>query len=253
MTKSNSYLNKSQLGSKIGSIRTSAKAISANVQTVLVNACGHAFDHKNVSYFTRALEALGNTGNRQALISWAEAYGLARWDAKANAFKLGGKNWTEATERFEDGATYVAAIEALNVQWDAVTDAEPAEKPAMILADDINKLVQRYEKACVKSPERMREVEKTALVGALKALEGLMPLIAQTVVAHEAAEAAKAKAAEPVDLLEAAAEVIDQPQTGDVASREALEELARRQSTRPIVNRTKSVNRSEAAAKRKAA
>jgi hypothetical protein len=69
-----------QLNRKVAGIRKSTSTIRDNVQVVLCNASGHAFEHGDVTVFTKLYEA--STGlNKKKIVKWVHDNGFARLQA----------------------------------------------------------------------------------------------------------------------------------------------------------------------------
>jgi hypothetical protein len=75
-----------QLNQKISGIRTSAKALRENIHVVLCNAAGHAFEHGDVTPFTKLFEATSGV-NRKRIAAWVRDNGFATLQ-KDGTFKV---------------------------------------------------------------------------------------------------------------------------------------------------------------------
>jgi hypothetical protein len=69
-------LSTKELNQKIAGIRTSANAIRNNVQTVLVHAAGHAYQHGDVTTFDKLYAATSGL-NRKKIAKWVRDNGFA--------------------------------------------------------------------------------------------------------------------------------------------------------------------------------
>lgn len=78
-------LSKKEIAQKISGIRTSSAAIRSNVQLVLVNIAGHAYEHGDVSMYDKLFDACSGL-NRKRIASWASKHGFAR--VTKSGFKL---------------------------------------------------------------------------------------------------------------------------------------------------------------------
>jgi len=98
-------LSTKQINSKIAGIRKSSDAIRRNVHEVLCSVAGHALEHKDVSGFTRLIDA--TTGvNQKRIMSWIRDNGLATWNKDKNSYQLNKSAQDDCATNFVDGATY---------------------------------------------------------------------------------------------------------------------------------------------------
>ena len=75
-----------QLNQKVAGIRKSSTTIRDNVQLVLCNASGHAFEHGDVTVFSNLYDAA--TGlNKKKIVKWVHDNGFARLQADGS-FKV---------------------------------------------------------------------------------------------------------------------------------------------------------------------
>ena len=79
-------LTKTELNRKIAGIATSTASLRLNIQTVLINAAGQAYEHGDVTYFTKLIAATSGM-NRTLIAKWVHDYGFARMN-DAGVFKL---------------------------------------------------------------------------------------------------------------------------------------------------------------------
>ena len=89
-----------QLNAKIAGVRKSTATMRANVQEILCNAAGHAYEHGDVTSFDLLLEATSGM-NRKKIVRWIKTNGFAVVNpetAKFNVNKSARKN-----ADFEDG------------------------------------------------------------------------------------------------------------------------------------------------------
>lgn len=98
-------LSTKQINVKIAGIRKSSEAIRRNVHEVLCSVAGHALEHKDVSGFTRLIEA--TTGiNQKRIMSWVRANGLATWNKEKNCYQLNKSAREERVNEYADGSAY---------------------------------------------------------------------------------------------------------------------------------------------------
>ena len=79
-------LTTKELNAKIGGIRRTTASLRANIQVVLCNAAGHAFEHGDVTPFAKLFEATSGV-NRKRITAWVHANGFAILQ-KDGTFKL---------------------------------------------------------------------------------------------------------------------------------------------------------------------
>lgn len=89
----------SQLNTKIAGIRRSTAALRANIQEVLCSAAGHAYEHGDVTSFTKLFDATSGV-NRKLIAKWVRDNGFATLQ-KDGTFKLNKTARNEAD--FKDG------------------------------------------------------------------------------------------------------------------------------------------------------
>ena len=139
-------LNAKEINAKIGGIRKSSAALRENIHTVLCNAAGHAYEHGDVTFFTRLLDATGGM-NRKLIAQWVHTYGFATL-VKDGAFKLNKKARHQAD--FADGA---AAVEWLSNNAPRWYEGEPSK--AQIAKDlDTAKAIANLTKRIKKAREQ---------------------------------------------------------------------------------------------------
>jgi hypothetical protein len=69
-------LTSKELNAKIAGIRRTTAALRENIQTVLCNAAGHAYEHGDVTAFTKLFEATSGV-NRKRIAAWVRDNGFA--------------------------------------------------------------------------------------------------------------------------------------------------------------------------------
>ena len=93
-------LNAKELNQKIAGIRRSSDAIRRNIHEVLCNAAGHAYEHGDVTFFTKLIEA--TTGvNQKRVMAWIRDNGFATWNKEKNGYTVNKSARKDAD--FEDG------------------------------------------------------------------------------------------------------------------------------------------------------
>ncbi len=75
-----------QINAKIASVSKRTATIRADIQTILINAAAHAYQHRDVTAFTRLFAATSGM-NRKLIAKWVQDYGFAILQ-KDGTFKL---------------------------------------------------------------------------------------------------------------------------------------------------------------------
>lgn len=161
-------LSTKEINTKIAGIRKSVAALRINIHEVLCNAAGHAYEHGDVTAFTRLFAAVSGT-DRHAIARWAQDFGFAKLN-KDGTFSL-----NKAARRKADFADGDAVVEYLLNEVDPwYAYAKSSNKVAADL--DVEKQVQSLIKRIKKTRE---EGERNVVVpmGARKALAELDDLI----------------------------------------------------------------------------
>lgn len=143
-------LTAKQLNAKIASVSKRSAALRADIQIILVNAAAHAYQHRDVTAFTRLFAAASGM-NRKLIAKWAQAHGFARLDAATGTFKLNAKARKDAD--FANGEEVVADLTENAPDW--WTDEESAKEIAKQLdvAARIKSLASQIKNAANKNTE----------------------------------------------------------------------------------------------------
>ena len=161
-------LTSKQINQKIAGIRRSTASIRKNVHVVLCNAAAHAYEHGDVTAFTRLFDATSGL-NRKRITKWVHAYGFAVLQ-KDGSFKLNKSARKDAD--FANGEAVVAYL--LNATpWYA--DEEGAE--AILKELDVAKRIEGLTKQIQDAANANRRVN-IDVAGVNKALSGLRDVLA---------------------------------------------------------------------------
>ena len=123
-----------QLNTKIKSVSKRTATLRADIQTILINAAGHAYQHRDVGFFTRLFAATSGM-NRKLIAKWAQEYGFAALQ-KDGSFKLNKTAHKDAD--FADGEAVVAYLTENARDWFA--DEENASEIIQTL--DVARLIE---------------------------------------------------------------------------------------------------------------
>jgi len=106
-----------QINKKIASVEKRSTTLRADIQTILINAAGHAYAHRDVSSFTRLFTSVKGA-DRTAMASWIKENGFAMLQ-KDGTFRL---NKTEHKNAdFADGDDCVNYMTDHAPLWDATS------------------------------------------------------------------------------------------------------------------------------------
>lgn len=160
-------LDNKAISKKIGGIKTSMKNTRKNVQEVLVNVAGHAYENGRVTDFNALLSA--STGlSHSKIIRWVHEYGFARWNEAKQSFTVNKKMKNET--HFGGGAnTKDSGIEVVKyltenaVDWYSMTGDVVKEEKPLDITQTLVALRKRIDKAIEKGQEIKSEDFETAM------------------------------------------------------------------------------------------
>lgn len=101
-------LTQKQLAPKIAGVRRTTKAMRANIQEILVHAAGIAYQHGNVTSFTKLIEATRGA-DQKAIMRWIRDNGFATFNTDKGVYNL--NKTMQKREDFADGDAVVAYLE----------------------------------------------------------------------------------------------------------------------------------------------
>jgi len=188
-------LTKTQLNTKIRGVTTSAGTLRDNVQTVLVNACGHAYRHNDTSYFNTLYK--GITGvNVAKLEKYATKHLGVQFDRDTETFKLhkkavhdfrelhgasGEKMGKTSLPTDDEADKFVVFLEDTLPVWYAQSEQSGEVKPAKpllppkIIGDAAKRVAKAYTEGKVASEGwtlAELEVAQSAINNAVALLKG---------------------------------------------------------------------------------
>jgi len=136
-------LTMKELNAKIGSIRKSVAALRVNIHEVLCNAAGHAYEHGDVTAFTRLFAAVPGT-DRHAIGRWVAEFGFAKLskDGTFSLNKAGRKN-----ADFDDGDAVVDYLLSHVDPWYAYVKSGSQVAADLDVEKQVNSLIKRIKKA----------------------------------------------------------------------------------------------------------
>jgi len=160
-------LDNKAINKKIGGIKTSMKNTRKNVQEVLVNVSGHAYENGDVTGFDRLL-AVSTGLSKSQIIRWVTEYGFARYNEAKKSFVVNKKMRNET--HFGDGANTkesgVAVVNYLTetaVDWYTMTGDVVKEDKPLDITQSLVALRKRIDKAIEKGVEIKSEDFEVAM------------------------------------------------------------------------------------------
>ena len=159
-----------ELNRKVSGIKKSATTIRDNVQVVLVNASAHAYEHGDVTVFTKLFDA--TTGlSKERIVKWVHDYGFARLQ-KDGTFRVNKKMRTESD--FYDGEEVVKYLTENAPKWyDNEKSAEQILKEL-----DVTSRIASLTKAITKAEEKGQKINSEDADVALRILQDKIEQIA---------------------------------------------------------------------------
>ena len=101
-------LTQKQLVPKIAGVRKSTKAMRANIQEILVHAAGIAYQHGNVTSFTKLIDSTRGA-DQKAIMRWIRDNGFATFNTDKGVYNLNRTMQQEHAD-FADGDAVVAYL-----------------------------------------------------------------------------------------------------------------------------------------------
>ena len=160
-------LDNKAINKKIGSIKKSTTTVRANVQEVLCNVAGHAYEHGDITAFDRLL-AVSTGLSKSRIVRWVHEYGFARYNEKTGTFKVNKKMLKETM--FGNGANtdgsgneVVKYLVDESVNWYEMTAGEASTDKPLDITQSLVALRKRIDKATEKGQEILSEDFHTAM------------------------------------------------------------------------------------------
>ena len=145
-----------EINSKIAGIKRSTAAVRNNIHEVLCSAAGHAYEHGDVTSFTKLLAATSGV-NQKRIMAWVRANGFATWNAEKDCYVINKSARKDAD--FEDGTACAIHLFANVPAW-----YESVEKPSDINRElDALARIQSLRKQIAKSGTVVKHVDFQAL------------------------------------------------------------------------------------------
>ena len=154
-------LDTKAINKKIGSIKKSTTTVRANVQEVLCNVAGHAYEHGDVRGFDKLL-AVSTGLSKSRIVRWVHEYGFARYNEKTGTFKTNKKMLKETM--FGNGANtdgsgneVVKYLVDESANWYEMTAGEASTDKPLDITQSLVALRKRIDKATEKGQEILSE------------------------------------------------------------------------------------------------
>lgn len=163
-------LTTKEINKRIGGIRKSTKALRENIHEVLCHIAGHAYEHQDVSGFTRLFNAVVGA-DRHAIGQWVTDHGFAKLDAKTGAFTLNKAARKDAA--FNDGDAVVSYMLNNADPWYAYVKSSSQVAADLDIEKQVQSLIKRIKKAR-EDGDRDIVVSDTGTTKAMRELEDLV-------------------------------------------------------------------------------
>ncbi len=154
-------LDNKAINKKIGSIKKSTTTVRANVQEVLCNVAGHAYEYGDVRGFDKLL-AVSTGLSKSRIVRWVHEYGFARYNEKTGTFKTNSKMLRETM--FGNGANtdgsgneVVKYLVDESANWYEMTAGEASTDKPLDITQSLVALRKRIDKATEKGQEILSE------------------------------------------------------------------------------------------------
>jgi hypothetical protein len=138
-----------QINAKIASVSKRTATIRADVQTILINAAAHAYQHRDVTAFTRLFAATSGM-NRKLIAKWVQDYGFAILQ-KDGSFKLNASAHKDAD--FANGEDVVVYLTENARDWFADEDGAGDIVKQLDVAARIKSLASQIKNASNKNTQ----------------------------------------------------------------------------------------------------
>lgn len=135
-------MNAKQLNQKIGGVKKSVASLRENIHEILCHAAGHAYEHGDVSAFTRLYDV--TTGaDRHAIGRWVSEYGFGKLKANGS-FALDKKAKNNAD--FADGEAVMQYLTDHVEPWYAFAKSKAQVASDLDMEKQIRSLMKRVQK-----------------------------------------------------------------------------------------------------------
>lgn len=138
-----------QLNAKIASVSKRTATVRADIQTILINAAAHAYQHRDVTAYSRLFAATSGM-NRKLIAKWVQDYGFAILQ-KDGSFKLNKSAHKDAD--FANGEDVVTYLTDNARDWFADEDNAAAIVKQLDVAARIKSLASQIKNAANKNTE----------------------------------------------------------------------------------------------------
>ena len=142
-------LTTKQLNTKIASVSRRSVALRADIQTILINAAAHAYQHGDVTAYSRLFAATSGM-NRKLIAKWVQDYGFAILQ-KDGSFKLNKSAHKDAD--FASGEDVVTYLTDNARDWFADEDDAAAIVKQLDVAARIKSLASQIKNASNKNTQ----------------------------------------------------------------------------------------------------
>jgi hypothetical protein len=133
-------LTSKQLNSKIAGIKRSTSAIRKNIHEVLCNAAGHAYEHGDVTFYDRLIEATSGV-NQKRIATWIKDNGFAVWNKEEERYNVNKSARDKAD--FADGFAVAMHLFTEVAPWYEDTKVKTPDQKALDIDTALQSLVKR--------------------------------------------------------------------------------------------------------------
>lgn len=159
-------LTEKQINARVATIGKNSAKLRDQIQDVLVEIAGHAYQHGRVTAYDKLFAATSGV-NRKKLTAWIHEYGFARIQ-KDGTFKLNKAARKDA--EFESGEAVVEYLRENAPAWYADEESAAQIKADLNVASRVQSLASQIEKANAEG--RGIKVDYKEVHNALEALKG---------------------------------------------------------------------------------
>lgn len=157
-------LTTKQINAKIAGVKKSTESLRSNIQTILINVAGQAFQHNDVDGYNRLVAATRGM-NRKLIMKWASEFGFAQFDkdGKAKLNKTAKKN-----ADFQSGEEVVMYLALEAPEWHSPEDSPAAIAKQLDAAKRIAALASAIDTAI--DNHSIKELDQAAMIKSFQAL-----------------------------------------------------------------------------------
>ena len=173
---------KKQIAARIKTIAGNSKKLRDQIQDVLVNIAGHAYEHGDVTQYDQLMAATSGM-NRKKIAAWIREHGFASLNDKG---EYGVNKSARKAADHENGAACTEYLAANAPAWYADEETMPQIKQALDVAARVKSLASQIDSA--RENGRQVKIDYREAHAAIEALKGAIANTADSVEAGKADE-----------------------------------------------------------------